>query len=1737
MAARKTIKSADQWLFGLKPRWMDLIGDYAGDEFFVVDGDSLCQIVLDDENLAIGDEDTPCFQIIHAIHTLERLILDLTKRNCNFEIVFFESNKHATILTGDRNFTVSSRFLARNIMKSHILQLSGVTATSFKDLGDPMWEHYVNAKQPMFIFCHIGSSLESMSGDRTIELSRALIQRTFVYDVLTSRIAVSLLNETKFIDSKILSFVYERQRIGHNKTDVSDWIGAYNASMKLCEKELTKVIPNPTTVHTSDNRAAWLAHAVQAALDGSSSAFGPALALAFLGSQLILPYLSIEQRAQQLWPLDSKLRKHLVTEFYPKTFSYLGSTLANTLFFPDLDGNIFLAFLNCVIGSGQHDLGVFVGASLAQEITATWAMVGVPLPDLSILSSCFKPKIVGAPSMVSSPLALLPFSHPLFDKYLPALSLDSAPESTTSSDLRTRLDKLCDEPFVDGRHWHSSKSILPKRLGGVEDQEASAQTSWQRMKQLRKDQRFMTNLQRHAQTLTGALGRPIQRMVILEPETRKNTSKQSKRGMKSEPSDSSHAQPPKLGKASKSKPPQLSSADKLRAKIEAEKQGKKSSEDEIWWTAQLKELNKAKSLADSLARIENISRTKRVESGWLDVEVSLYRIHLTFLTWIADEQRTSDEVCERYTVRILRSIHLLREHVDLFPAAARLLGNLLSILGFESFNMPKERTQDTRKLGFDFVELTNRKGRSIYRFMRIESSPVEFQLKTYGVFMDRSMGGAADPRVAFKPDGWQRQVLDKIDRKESVLVVAPTSAGKTFSSFYAMEKVLRESNDGVVVYVSPTKALCQQIAADIYARFSKNMTGKTVWAINTRDFRVHDPLKAQILVTVPDILSIMLLSPSIANVWASRLKLIILDEIHSIGQLDGGQVWEHIILLSRCPILGLSATIGQPGEFSSWLGSVQKEHDAKYSMVEHTHRYSHLRKHVWQIQSPDSDEESQFEGLGSPRPDSKKLRVLHPMSALLLGGRTIPPDLALEAQDCLSLYEMMLGCVAKGELERLAPAVYFNGEGMDFLKQADVIRYEEALKELVIAWSKAPDAEASNSPYQRLLKALQDDMLRGGEVDTLQESYPRKVETTQFIYLLHRLDSDGDLPCLAFNLDRSGCEDYAKQLLRTLEAQEKAWRESDPLWVEKLKQWEAWKAKSKDRRRDAEKASRQKRDDTREDPSDSWQSLFDPNEPSTEFSFASTGSGYSKEELRKDVGTLKWQKTPPYLVSALQRGIAVHHAGMPKGYRSLVESLFRIGYCRVVISTGTLALGINAPAKSVIFLGDSPYLTALMYRQCAGRAGRRGFDLLGKVIFYNLPLDRIHRLMLSRIPPLTGNWPLTTTLCLRLFNLLTGSHHAPSAVSAIDSFLRLPRLSVSSDQSRAEVLHHMRFSIDYLRRSRLLTDDGRTTALFPIVGQLYFEEPGNLAFAALVRAGVLHELCSKYRENQPDTERGIVHLVATLFARRPLPYSIVSDEVLETRRKSSPSRIKLAPLPPHVVGVLEQHNQEVLRVFSAYAVTYATQYLSNTPDNVLPLSKHGIGLPSKLSGNEFVPFINQATITSRSARSCFVSNSGLDDTFSSIDDLTRSARSGLHLNGHSIPSFDYAAPVNAYALDYWMHESVRPLVDANGLRRGDVWFALQNFSLTLATLVTSLKTLLIDGAVEESKEEMENGEVGEGDWDAAQGTDKDDEDREFPELPTLDSRPSGVPDDDWMVYEAFQSVAIQFNEKWRKMWA
>jgi len=127
-----------------------------------------------------------------------------------------------------------------------------------------------------------------------------------------------------------------------------------------------------------------------------------------------------------------------------------------------------------------------------------------------------------------------------------------------------------------------------------------------------------------------------------------------------------------------------------------------------------------------------------------------------------------------------------------------------------------------------------------------------------------------------------------------------------------------------------------------------------------------------------------------------------------------------------------------------------------------------------------------------------------------------------------------------------------------------------------------------------------------------------------------------------------------------LRTSEKEWRRQSPEWNRKLKQWEDWKAAAPARERAAAQLKKLRKSgkdegDPRDAPEGSWERFFNPNEPSPQFSFVGQRSAYSKSDLRRDIEAMAWTNIPSWAIAGLRRGIAVHHAGMNKHYRSLVE--------------------------------------------------------------------------------------------------------------------------------------------------------------------------------------------------------------------------------------------------------------------------------------------------------------------------------------------------------------------------------------------------------------------------------------------------------------------------------------------------
>ncbi|KAK0917178.1 ATP-dependent RNA helicase mtr4 [Friedmanniomyces endolithicus] len=94
-----------------------------------------------------------------------------------------------------------------------------------------------------------------------------------------------------------------------------------------------------------------------------------------------------------------------------------------------------------------------------------------------------------------------------------------------------------------------------------------------------------------------------------------------------------------------------------------------------------------------------------------------------------------------------------------------------------------------------------------------------------------------------------------------------------------------------------------------------------------------------------------------------------------------------------------------------------------------------------------------------------------------------------------------------------------------------------------------------------------------------------------------------------------------------------------------------------------------------------------------------------------------------HILPLLRRGIGIHHSGLLPILKETIEILFQEGLIKVLFATETFSIGLNMPAKTVVFTGVKKfdgtslrYVTPSEFIQMSGRAGRRGLDERGIVI-------------------------------------------------------------------------------------------------------------------------------------------------------------------------------------------------------------------------------------------------------------------------------------------------------------------------------------------------------------------------------------------------------------------------------------
>ncbi|MDM4764011.1 DEAD/DEAH box helicase [Galbitalea sp. SE-J8] len=163
-------------------------------------------------------------------------------------------------------------------------------------------------------------------------------------------------------------------------------------------------------------------------------------------------------------------------------------------------------------------------------------------------------------------------------------------------------------------------------------------------------------------------------------------------------------------------------------------------------------------------------------------------------------------------------------------------------------------------------------------------------------------------------DPFQREACAVLENGSSVLVAAPTGAGKTTVAEFAIFLAMREPR-AKVFYTAPMKALSNQKFHELVGEYGPDQVG-----LLTGDSNINSG--ARIVVMTTEVLRNMLYSDS---GLLTDLAFVVLDEVHFLADRFRGAVWEEVIihLPPHVRMVSLSATVSNAEEFGDWLQAVR----------------------------------------------------------------------------------------------------------------------------------------------------------------------------------------------------------------------------------------------------------------------------------------------------------------------------------------------------------------------------------------------------------------------------------------------------------------------------------------------------------------------------------------------------------------------------------------------------------------------------------------------------------------------------------------------------------------------------------------------------------------------------------------------------------------------------------------------
>ncbi len=248
----------------------------------------------------------------------------------------------------------------------------------------------------------------------------------------------------------------------------------------------------------------------------------------------------------------------------------------------------------------------------------------------------------------------------------------------------------------------------------------------------------------------------------------------------------------------------------------------------------------------------------------------------------------------------------------------------------------------------------------------------------------------------FELDDFQKEACKFIDNGKSVVVCAPTGAGKTVIAQHAIHKALEENKR--IFYTTPLKALSNQKYYDFGEKYGSEKVG-----LLTGDTSINR--NAQIVVMTTEVFRNMLYGTNFGAV-ADNLKdvrYVVLDEVHYMNDEQRGTVWEESIIY--CPtnvqIIALSATVANADELTDWINTVH----SKTELVDTDFRPVPLRFYYFDSSQP-----------------SKLLPLLTPSGQL---NKKIRPEKRLFGKKLQNKRSFVKDIVRNLQENDMLPAIYF----------------------------------------------------------------------------------------------------------------------------------------------------------------------------------------------------------------------------------------------------------------------------------------------------------------------------------------------------------------------------------------------------------------------------------------------------------------------------------------------------------------------------------------------------------------------------------------------------------------------------------------------------------------------------------------------------------------------------------------